>query len=59
MPTKHISPHIHNAFFSALFSQTEFISLEVLRALWISAHQIELIDAMNPGTGPRNGSLKK
>lgn len=44
------------SFWSALFSQREFISLEAIRALWISAHQMELMDGMNPGAGPRNGS---
>lgn len=39
---------------AALFSQPEFISSEAIRALWLSAHQIQLIDDTNPGAGPRH-----
>lgn len=45
--------------YSALFSQPEFISSAEIRALWISAHQIQLMYGMNPGARPRNDCLKK
>lgn len=42
---------------SYFHSQSSFSS-QAIRALWISAHQIHLIDGRNPGAGPRN-NLKK
>lgn len=53
---KHISPRVR---FALLCFRRQFISSEVIRALRISAHQIQLMDGINPGAGPRNDSLKK
>ena len=48
---KHVSPRVRVAL---LCFHRQFISSEVIRALRISAHQIQLMDGINPGAGPRN-----